>query len=103
METFAPMKTKRPDRPQRQQAPANARVARSARYDAETERMVFELDNGAAVAIPRAAIRGLKDVDSALVANFVLEEYGLGIEWPDLEVSFSIPEMLPELALERHV
>jgi hypothetical protein len=84
------------------EAPANARVARSARYDGATERIVFELDNGAAVAIPRASIRGLKDADPELVANFVLEEYGLDIEWPELNVSFCIPEMLPELALERH-
>jgi hypothetical protein len=83
------------------EAPANARVARSARYDPATERIVFELDNGVAVAIPRATV-GLGDADPALVAKFVLDEYGLGIEWPQLDMSFCIPEMLPELALELH-
>ncbi len=46
---------------------------------------------------------GLQDADPRLVAQFVLEEHGLDIEWPELNMSFSIPEMLPELALERHV
>ncbi len=82
------------------EAPANARAARSARYDAATERIVFELDNGVAVAIPRATV-GLGDADPALVAAFTLDEYGLGIEWPQLDMSFCIPEMLPELALEQ--
>ncbi len=95
------MKHRKRRGPRRAEAPANARAARSARYDAATERIVFELDNGVAVAIPRATI-GLGSANPELVAGFVLDEYGLDIEWPELNMSFCIPEMLPELALERH-
>lgn len=94
------MKNRKRGGPRRaKDAPANARVAQSARYDAQTERLVFELDNGVSVAIPRATI-GLADARPDLVAGFVLDEHGLGIEWPELDMSFCIPEMLPELALE---
>jgi hypothetical protein len=95
------MKHRKRGRSRAEEAPANARAARSVRYDEATERIVFELDNGVAIAIPRASI-GLGTANPELVADFVLDEYGLDIEWPELDMSFCIPEMLPELALERH-
>jgi hypothetical protein len=78
-------------------APSGARRALSAEYDHHSDRLLLELDNGVMVSLPRAAIGGVKEASSTSLMRINLHNLGTELEWPDLDFSFSIPEMLPEL------
>jgi hypothetical protein len=67
-------------------------VLRLTDRDVEVSFPLSRIDSFRRRAVPRRAI-----VDgSATLTNVVVEDDGGTIEWPDLDVSFSVAEMLPE-------
>jgi hypothetical protein len=67
-------------------------VLRLTDRDVEVSFPLSRIDSFRRRTVPRRAI-----VDgSAALTNVVVEDGGGTIEWPDLDVSFSVAEMLPE-------
>lgn len=68
--------------------------ARTARYDAKSERVVLELTNGIALAIPVSLVRGLKRATAAQRAALELSPSGSGVIWEALDADISVPGLL---------
>jgi hypothetical protein len=67
-------------------------VLRLADREVEVSFPLSRIDSFRRRATPRRAIADR----SAMLTNVVVEDDGGTIEWPDLDVSFSVAEMLPE-------
>ena len=68
--------------------------ARAARYDAGHERVVLELTNGIALAIPAHLVRGLERATAAQRAALELSPLGTGVIWEALDADISVPGLL---------
>src|SRR5437868_2496036 len=67
--------------------------AKSARYDAETERVVLELTNGYAFAFPVKAIAALRRARPEDIAQVELWA-GSILHWERLDMDLSVPALL---------
>lgn len=68
--------------------------AASARFDARSARMVFEMQNGVTLFVPVGLIQGLNSGDSKTLADFELVSDGSQIHWHGLDVQFYIEDLL---------
>ena len=67
--------------------------AASARYDAETERIIVELTNGCRFVFPPELVQGLAGAPSGALAKVTVTPAGWGLHWEDLDVDLSVPNL----------
>jgi hypothetical protein len=68
--------------------------AKSARFDAKSDRLVIELTNECTFALPPRLIEGLADARGDQLANVELLGEGYGLHWPELDVDITVPGLL---------
>jgi hypothetical protein len=68
--------------------------AASARYDADTGRVVVDLTNGCTFAFPARMLQGLADASDAALAQVEVLGGGHGLHWEPLDADFSVPGLL---------
>jgi len=68
--------------------------ARSASYDAGSDRLTVEMTNGATFIIPRSLIQGLAAAEPAQVAEVKVMPRGAALHWEGLDVQMSVPAMI---------
>ncbi len=73
----------------RSRAQEEARAA-EARYDAERDTVVIELDSGATLSIPRALLQGLENATAEQLATVEILSAGGTLLWDTPDVAFSI-------------
>lgn len=66
----------------------------SARFDAQTRRIVVELTNGATFAFPPALAQGLCDATPRQLAEIEVSPGGYGLHWPQLDEDYSVPGLM---------
>lgn len=69
-------------------------VARFARYDRETQRIVVELSNGCEFAFPARLGQWLKDATDEQLATVKVTNHGSGLEWEELGTDLSVEGIL---------
>ncbi len=69
-------------------------LARSATYDATSQRLRIDLMNGTTVLIPAAHLQDLSDASDAVRATVRVEGSGYGLHWPALDLDLSVPGLL---------
>lgn len=69
----------------------------SARFDAQTQRLIIELQSGAAVILPCSFISELKDASPEAIAKAEVSPSGEGLHWDELDVHVSVPGLMLEL------
>ena len=65
--------------------------ATSARYDAETGRVVVELANGCTYIFPAAMAQELHGADDADLAEIQIDGAGFNLHWPRLDADLYVP------------
>ena len=73
---------------------ADGTFAVAARYDAKTDRVVVDLANGAAFAIPASRIEGLAGAVSTALSGVTVEGAGESLHWPALDLDVSVRGLL---------
>jgi hypothetical protein len=68
--------------------------AATARYDAESGRVVLELVSGCLYAFPAALVEDLLDADPAALADVVVDGQGFNLNWPSLDVDLYVPALV---------
>ena len=68
--------------------------ARVAFYDATRDQIIIELKNGLTLHVPCYLMQGLRDGDPRLIAKVKLLPRGAALSWDELQVDFSIAELL---------
>ncbi|WP_261334481.1 DUF2442 domain-containing protein [Rhizobium leguminosarum] len=69
-------------------------VATSARFDADHDAIVVELDNGAFVGFPVEKLQNLQGASASQLNNIVVEAMGLGLHWPDIDADLYVPTLM---------
>ena len=69
------------------------RVA-STHYDPERDRIVLRLTTGVEIALAPADIEGLQDACAEDLASIEVQEFGLGIHFPKLDVDLYVPALV---------
>lgn len=82
---------------------ANARAARrltttttvvTARYDADTDRIIMSLSNGLEVSFPAHNVEGLETATPADLSRIEIDPPGLGLHFPTLDADLYVPALL---------
>lgn len=73
---------------------ANEPRASSARYDGKSGRVVLELLNGCAYAFPAALVQDLQGADAIKLETIEIDQTGLNLHWPALDVDLYIPALV---------
>ena len=73
---------------------AQGPLATSVRYDQRTDRVVVELNNGAALVIPRRLMQGLESATPAQMRKGAIWGDGLYLEWDALDAQFLVRQLL---------
>jgi hypothetical protein len=68
--------------------------AKTAYYDAATERLVIELKNGIIFQLPRSLVQGLSDAPFEELARIRLGPRGASLHWETLDVDLSLSGLL---------
>lgn len=75
-------------------AAANEPRVESARYDAESARIVIDLSNGATFMVPVALLEGLAQASTADLSEMRVTPSRAGLHWEKLDADFSVPALL---------
>jgi len=78
----------------REQRLATEPLATSVHYDGARDAVVVEMNNGAALVIPRRLLQGLDDASPAQLKYGSIAGQGTAIGWPRLDVDFSVMSLL---------
>ena len=80
---------------QRGQAELRRRpLATSVRYDQRSGKVSIQLNNGCTLAVPTRLLQGLRDAALSKLKRVRIMGPGLAIEWPQLDMQFSIAGLL---------
>lgn len=71
-----------------------ALLAKSARYDRRTKRVVLELTNGSTFAFPARLAQGLDGAAEADLADIEVWGEGYALRWEKLDVDFTVPGLV---------
>lgn len=71
-----------------------ALLAKSARYDRQTKRVVLELTNGSTFAFPARLAQGLDGAAEADLADIEVWGEGYALRWEKLDVDFTVPGLV---------
>ncbi|HRE45601.1 MAG TPA: DUF2442 domain-containing protein [Terricaulis sp.] len=69
-------------------------LAKAARYDRTSGKIVIELSNHIEIAFPAAAAQGLKGASAADLAKIEITGAGTGIHFPRLDADLYVPALL---------
>ncbi|TAM76734.1 DUF2442 domain-containing protein [bacterium] len=69
-------------------------LAASVRYDSEHDTVFVEMNNGAALVIPRRLLQGLEDASEAQLERGTIAAQGTALTWPDLDADFTLGGLL---------
>ena len=69
-------------------------LASAVRYDQPTGHVVIKLNNGCMLTIPMRLLQGLRDASPSDLKNVEIMGPGLAIEWPTLDMQFTIAGLL---------
>jgi hypothetical protein len=79
---------------QRDEQLATEPLATNVRYDRVGDTIVIEINNGAALTIPRRLMQGLTDATEEQLQRGELRGHGTWIEFEDLDAQFTIMSLL---------
>lgn len=68
--------------------------AAKVRYDRKLDRIVIELTNGCAFAVPPRLVQGLEKATDDQLAAVEILGHGYGLHWQALDVDISVPGLL---------
>jgi hypothetical protein len=68
--------------------------AQTARYDANSHRLIIELRSGVTVLVPCSLIQGLSDAPPEDIAKVKIVARGEDLHWPTLDVQVSVPRLM---------
>lgn len=68
--------------------------AQTARYDANSHRLIIELRSGVTVMVPCSLIQGLSDASPDDIARVKIMARGEDLHWPTLDVQMSVPRLM---------
>lgn len=71
-----------------------APLAKSARYDARSKRIVIELKNGSTFAFPTKHVQGLEKATAAELAEVEVWGEGYALHWEALNEDYTVPGLL---------
>jgi hypothetical protein len=66
----------------------------SARYDRDTQRIVVELINGCAYAVPSRLIQDLQGASDDALADVTVDGMGFNLHWPALDADLYVPALV---------
>jgi hypothetical protein len=69
-------------------------LATSVRYIPSRNSVVVEMNNGAALVVPRQLLQGLGEASPSQLRNACVSGRGTSVSWPDLDVDFTIMSLL---------
>ncbi len=69
-------------------------LASAVRYDQPSEHVVINLNNGCTLTIPTRLLQGLRDASPSDLTHVEIMGPGLAIEWPKLDMQFTISGLL---------
>lgn len=69
-------------------------LASGVRYDQRSGHVIIELNNGCRLTIPTRLLQGLRDAKSRDLKQVEIMGPGLAIEWPTLDMQFTISGLL---------
>jgi hypothetical protein len=72
----------------------SALLARSARYDAATKRLVVELKNGSTFMVPASLVQGLADATDDQRSEIEVWGEGYALRWEQLDLDFTVPGLV---------
>jgi len=73
---------------------ANQLVARSARYDRNSDRIIVELDTGTQFAFPPHRAQGLESAKASDLDTIEISSSGFGLHFPKLDADLWLPTLL---------
>lgn len=68
--------------------------AASARYDAQSDRIIVELTNGAIFAFPPRLAEGLAEASADQLAEVEISPTGYGLHWETLDIDYTVPGLV---------
>ena len=68
--------------------------ARSARYDAASQRLIVELVNGSTFIFPPRLVQGLENATDAQLSRVEILGVGFGLHWDELDADVSVEGLL---------
>jgi hypothetical protein len=72
----------------------SALLAKSARYDAATKRLVVELKNGSTFMVPASLVEGLADATDDQRSEIDVWGEGYALRWEQLDLDFTVPGLV---------
>ena len=69
-------------------------LATGVRYDRIGDTVIVEMNNGAALVIPRRFMQGLSDASVEQLQQGTIARRGTALSWPDLDADFTIISLL---------
>ncbi|TAM59059.1 DUF2442 domain-containing protein [bacterium] len=69
-------------------------LAKSVRYDRANDTIVIEMNNGAALVIPRGLLQGLREASPAQLERGRVVVQRTALSWPDLDADFTLGGLL---------
>lgn len=76
---------------------ATGLIARDARYDRDSRRIVVHLQNGVTFQFPPALLPELRDADPATLADIVVDPMGVGLRWARLDADYDLAGVIRAL------
>ncbi len=76
---------------------ATGLIARDARYDRDSGRVVVDLQNGVTFQFPPALLPKLRDADAATLADVVVDPMGVGLRWEGLDADYDLAGVIRAL------
>lgn len=73
---------------------ASVPLAASARYDAETQRLIIELKNGSTFMVPAELVQGLANASDAQRGGIEVWGDGYALRWDSLDLDFTVPGLV---------
>lgn len=68
--------------------------AQTVHYDAELDRVIVDLTNGATFAFPPRLVEGLHGASLADIADVEVSGAGYGLHWPHLDEDYSVSRLM---------
>lgn len=69
-------------------------LATRVRYEPNADTIVVEMNNGAALVIPRRLMQGLSGASAAQLQRGSVSGHGTALEWPDVDADFTVISLL---------
>jgi hypothetical protein len=72
-------------------------IARAARYDVPSDRIIVDLRNGLSFHFPPASLPELRGADAETLADVAVDPMGVGLRWQRLDADYELTGLLDAL------